>query len=93
MSEDPKMTRRGPTLLDESTKAEPSRRGPTLIDDVEALPDAPDATEAPDVDAPPAEATATWAAIALASMLGQMTTSTVLSKIMAPSATARSRPT
>ncbi len=66
MSEDPKDRRRGPTLLDETADAEASRRGPTLIEDVDALPDAPDATEAPDVDAPTAQATATGAAITLA---------------------------
>lgn len=66
MSDDPKDKRRGPTLIDEAADAQPARRGPTLIEDIETLPAAPDATEAPDVDAPEAEATATGAAIALA---------------------------
>lgn len=66
MTDDPKDKRRGPTLIDELAEAQAPRRGPTLIEDVEALPDAPDATEAPDVDAHAPEATATGAAIALA---------------------------
>lgn len=66
MSDDPKVGRRGPTLVDESAETHTARRGPTLIEDISALPEAPDATEAPDVDAPAAEATATGAAITLA---------------------------
>lgn len=66
MSDDPTPDRRGPSLIDEKAEAQPARRGPTLIEDVSALPETPNATEAPDVDAPTAEATATGAAIKLA---------------------------
>lgn len=55
MSNDAPDGRRGPTLIDEAAEAQPSRRSPTLIEDVEALPEAPDATKAPDVDAPEAQ--------------------------------------
>lgn len=66
MSDDPKSERRGPTMIDETAATQPNRRGPTLIEDVDALPPAPDATDAPDVDAPEVEASATGTAIALA---------------------------
>lgn len=66
MNDDPNAKRRGPTLMDDASEAQPARRGPTLIEDVGTLPETPNATEAPDVDATAAEATATGAAISLA---------------------------
>jgi putative membrane protein len=86
MSNDAPDGRRGPTLIDEAAEAQPSRRSPTLIEDVEALPEAPDATKAPDVDAPEAEATATGAAITLAgrgpSLLSRLFWSALISLLM-----------
>lgn len=86
MIDDPKRERRGPSLIDEAAEAHPARRGPTLIEDIGALPDAPDATEAPDVDAPAAEATATGAAITLAargpSFLSRLFWSALISLLM-----------
>ncbi len=86
MSKDAPDGRRGPTLIDETAEAQPSRRGPTLIEDTEALPDNPDATEAPDVDAPQAEATATGAAITLAAhgpgLLSRLFWSALISLLM-----------
>ena len=85
MSDDPNK-RRGPTLIDEAAAADTPRRGPTLIEDVATLPEAPDATEAPDVDAPAAEATATGAAISIAargpSLLSRLFWSALVSLLM-----------
>ena len=66
MTDDRNDRRRGPTLMEDAAEPQTTRRGPTLIEDVADLPEAPDPTEAPDVDTPEAEATATGAAIALA---------------------------
>ncbi len=86
MTDDTNHGRRGPTLIDEKAEAHASRRGPTLIEDIETLPETPDATEAPDVDAPAAEATATGAAISLAargpSLLSRLFWSALVSLLM-----------
>ena len=70
MTKDTPKDRRGPTLIDGAEQAAAPRRGPTLIEDVSALPDAPDAIEAPDVDAPSLEPAAGATALKLAARGG-----------------------